>query len=681
MYDKPERTIDIFGRNMYAYITSLHNDNLFNFAQLLVLGYTMIKTGSIADRICIVSNDIADEYIEILQLFFQIVRMVDHKINNNSYLKYYALNFTNYKKIIIINPNFVILQNPDFLFTLRTPAAYFESDQYISTELLVLEPIIDDFDSMLFDLSHSMISLTESEYIFNRFHSRHWNKINGDYFYNRSNIININNVRYIYYQVSPVNIVLADLHKDDIYLIWYDSYKSLLSSYPNLITKPLLNGPNRVLTQIMRNFMSRPEANIETDIINIKNVYQTNEIHINLQKYYHILKDIEPRMEFGSDPDLIDDYDYMQPIKKLNEIYKSEYLNNLKKYTTSDSIPLHSYGYMDITDREQIFLIYLKSKKYINYIVLDGDMNNDNNKLKVDELRLNGIYYIKTLNLTKKMYENLFFFIKDDMTYDNRIKELDLISFVEKQVTFVFYKDVHENYRSIRLGELIFNQNNTELLKTQDIRGLSSPFMNKNLLYIHTLRNWLYSNMSQIEIERFVFFGDVVLGTNGIKLINKIEGVFVSIGNDSSEYEKNLEELISDNLCKKSGFHFTRITKENSPDFKKYHERIFNRIKEQSESVDLVFNPSNYYNFYGLKILKMDLNILHMELQKEIDLKTDIVMTNIINKPFISRLISYDADKRIIRTNKKFKLSDIDIKNIRNNARNKYIKNYINMLI
>ena len=30
MYDKPKKNINMFGKNIYAYITSLHIDNLFN---------------------------------------------------------------------------------------------------------------------------------------------------------------------------------------------------------------------------------------------------------------------------------------------------------------------------------------------------------------------------------------------------------------------------------------------------------------------------------------------------------------------------------------------------------------------------------------------------------------------------------------------------------------------------
>jgi hypothetical protein len=69
-----------------------------------------------------------------------------------------------------------------------------------------------------------------------------------------------------------------------------------------------------------------------------------------------------------------------------------------------------------------------------------------------------------------------------------------------------------------------------------------------------------------------------------------------------------------------------------------------------------------------------------MNFQNDIDLKTDVVMTNVINKNILSRLISFDKNKRIIHTNKKFKLTDNDIKKIKIHAKNNYIKKYINEL-
>ena len=111
MYDKPNKMINMYGKNIYAYVTYLNNNNIHIFPQLLTFAYSLMRCGSRVDKICIVSNDISDDYVIILQKFFIVYRIVDIIINGESYIKYYALTMTQYKKILIIHPNFVILQN------------------------------------------------------------------------------------------------------------------------------------------------------------------------------------------------------------------------------------------------------------------------------------------------------------------------------------------------------------------------------------------------------------------------------------------------------------------------------------------------------------------------------------------------------------------------------------------
>ncbi len=546
MYDKPNRTIDIYGNNIYAYVTSLHKNNLFNFPKLLVLAYTLIKTGSKTDRVCIVSNDISDDYIDVLKLFYKVIKSIDYDIHNTSYLKYMSLNLTNYKKILIINPNFLILYNPDFLFKLHAPSAYFKSSNYISNELILLEPEINQFDTMISILSNQMSRVDESEFIYNYYYSRKWNQIEKDYFYQGTNLINIDRIKYIYYTFSPINITFADINIDDIYLLWFNIYEEMLGHFPHLISNNLLSGTNKMLTHIMKNKLSRSTTLKETEISDIKNIYETNEIHINLKKYYHILRDFEP---------LLND----------NIVNSSESEKNI--------------------NNDDEMLSYIKS------------VNGNNISIHINENLNENIIYKKILKCSKKVYQNLNFFKLQNISYNERIQNTINDDFIELEIKFIKNKEKNLNI-NMNLAEQILCKNNLEFLENLDIESLIKPNMNINLLYIHTLCNWINSNLTIYEKDRFILFGDIHQGSLGKKVINKIEGIFMSNGNDSSEYEKNLENLINENLCGKNGFHFTRITKENSKEFNKYHKNIYDSIK----------NKENYYYFYGLKI-SLDLNI------------------------------------------------------------------------
>ena len=138
-----------------------------------------------------------------------------------------------------------------------------------------------------------------------------------------------------------------------------------------------------------------------------------------------------------------------------------------------------------------------------------------------------------------------------------------MIFTVKLALSIVFVKDKSDNYElQLRMCDLLLNQNNLHRLKHQNIRNLSSSFFGKSNLYINTLRNWINTNLSPLEKERLILFGDIVLTSYGIKTINKIEGIFISIGDDFSEREKNIEEQINNvfnNIDSK--FYFTLITR------------------------------------------------------------------------------------------------------------------------
>jgi len=695
MYEKPNKMINMYGSNKYAYVTYLHSKNIHIFPQLLVLAYSLIRSGSHSDRICIVSSDIDMKYVDILKKFYKIYQITDIVINGDSFIKFFSLTLTQYKKILLINPYFVILQNPDFLFKLETPAGYFKFKK-LNGDLLLLTPEVDVFDSMIFDMRNSLMKIDQLDYIYNKYFIYHWNQISPEYFYVNQKIFNIDKVMYIYYTSSPINIIMADMNKDDIYITWYNIYKEMLENYPDLIINPLLSDTNRTLTMVLKSSsLSRPtEAIIETDIAGIKNLYETSEIHKNLAKYYYLDTQNDPKLDIDILFDDIEEYNYIQPIKKLYEEFKNPYIENLTQYTTSEMKGLHIYNYMDINDRDYIMMIYMRCFKDIKIEIFNGDAHK--NELKIDELKSKGIYYIKTLFLSKKEYENLLFMINQKLNYQNRIEEIEKMNLSEEnEITFVFVKDKSDNYElQLRLCDLLLNQNNLHRLKHQNIRNLSSSFFGKSNLYINTLRNWINVNLSPLEKERLLLFGDIILTSYGIKTINKIEGVFISIGDDFSERDKNIEEQINNvfnNIDTK--FYFTLITKENTKEYNKHHKKLIDKIKQKAgvnNTADLVTNPKFYMNYKGLKLLSNELNMIWLNEQTEIKKDTDIVMSNIINKNVLSRYANYDNDKKEIiinniqpnklKPNKKFKLNEKKIQRIKNLATQNYIKQYINNL-
>jgi hypothetical protein len=688
MYDKPEKTINMYGYNIYAYITYLNNSTLFNLPQLLIFAYSLIRCGSYADRVCIITNDISEDYVMLLQKFYIIIRVTDIHIHGVSYIKYFGLGLTQYKKILIINPNFVVLQNPDTLFMLRAPAGHFTNNHLIP-DLILLQPSVGSFDSMIFSMRHSLIKIDEGDYIYNKFYEYHWIKIDPSYLYQNQIIYNLNKVTYIYYTTNPSQTILADIHADDIYMVWFNMYKQMLEKYSDMITNPLLSSTNKILTNIIktRGLQRNTDAINDTEIAGLKNIYDTGEIHLNLLKYYHQDK-LNENINDNNDLLLndVENFDYMNCISKLYDYFNNNYYKSLTRYTTSEDKSLHFYNYIDINDRDNIMRLYMKCNKKISIEILKGDINDDNNKKLIDNFKLEGLYYIKNIIMTKKEYENLLFMLDYKTNYINRINKIDNTQIDDNnKLIFCIVNKESDNYnKTMELGDLILNENNLHRLKNQDIRNISTPFFTKSNLYIETLKNWINDNLSPLERERLILFGDIVLDSYGIKTINKIEGVFISIDHDNSEIEKNLETQINQVLNNTSTrLFFCNITKENTKDYNKYHKKIIDEIKIKAgidKTSELISNPQLFSTYRGLKMITLEYNMIWLEHQKKINYTTDVIMANRINKNILSRFAYYDNNK-IKSQSKTLKISDKELNLIKKNASHNYIKKFIIDLI
>ena len=216
------------------------------------------------------------------------------------------------------------------------------------------------------------------------------------------------------------------------------------------------------------------------------------------------------------------------------------------------------------------------------------------------------------------------------------------------------------------------------------MRNIATPFFSKSNLYIETLKNWIFSNFTLLEQERLILFGDIVLNSYGIKTNDNICGIFVSIDNDNTEYEKNIESTINQDLYNEdTKLFFCKIVKENSKEYKIY-KKIIEDIKIKAgidKTSELVSNP-NYFSIYkGLKILNLELNMIWLEHQNKNILKTDIVMVNKINKNILSRFANFnELNNNIIINNNKIKINDKDMIKIISTAKKNYIKQYVKLL-
>ena len=179
----PDDMIDSNGQKNYAYVTTVMLGDKY-VAAAIVLAESIRKLGSMADLVVLITNDVSTEGVEILKRFYDHVINVEYvnfenyekKIQGNpSYLdlvftKFHVFNLVQYKKILLIDADTIILKYPDHLFTLDTPAGVFLPNKkdiigYNNEGRYIYDKKIEWFDKYCDCCSHGKLipkSITDS---------------------------------------------------------------------------------------------------------------------------------------------------------------------------------------------------------------------------------------------------------------------------------------------------------------------------------------------------------------------------------------------------------------------------------------------------------------------------------------------------------------------------------------
>ena len=143
----PNDMINLDGTKNYAYVTLVMIGDKY-IAGAIVLAESIRKIGSMADLVVLVTNDVSIEGKEILKKFYDHVIDVDYinvenwrtKVQKHRpyldlvFTKFHVFNLIQYKKILLIDADAIILKHPDHIFTLKTPAGVYlpNKDEIIS---------------------------------------------------------------------------------------------------------------------------------------------------------------------------------------------------------------------------------------------------------------------------------------------------------------------------------------------------------------------------------------------------------------------------------------------------------------------------------------------------------------------------------------------------------------------
>ena len=136
--ETPKDMINLDGGKNYAYVTTVMLGDKY-VAPAIVFAESVRKLGSMADLVVLITHDVSTEGKEILKMFFDYVINVEYinfencetKIKGNPsyfdlvFTKFHVFNLIQYKKILLIDADTIILKYPDHIFTLNAPAAVY----------------------------------------------------------------------------------------------------------------------------------------------------------------------------------------------------------------------------------------------------------------------------------------------------------------------------------------------------------------------------------------------------------------------------------------------------------------------------------------------------------------------------------------------------------------------------
>lgn len=146
-YPDPDIMVDKNGKALYAYVCLVMLGDRY-ISAAIVLAYSIRKLGSKADLVVLVTNDVSDEGKKILAIYFDHIIEIDYvdipnwrtKIQKQRkylelvFTKFHIFKLTQYKKILLIDADAIVLRYPDHLFTLNAPAGcYLKNKEYIIT--------------------------------------------------------------------------------------------------------------------------------------------------------------------------------------------------------------------------------------------------------------------------------------------------------------------------------------------------------------------------------------------------------------------------------------------------------------------------------------------------------------------------------------------------------------------
>ena len=534
-------------KKYYAYVTMMTDIKYLPGA--LVFAESLNKLGSLTDIVIMITQNISDDIKELLKRYYTHIIIINTiKSVDIIFNKIHSMRLIEYKKIILIDIDAIILKYPDNLFTLETPAGVQipantkiftdinKKDNYIRwfdnnkdykniySGLLLLEPNLNKYEEILIDINkkrynsfkdlcnnldnyYNNITNIESKYVGICSYLDSWDDLYGlqyigdkPFFYESKFPIeerierNDNKLWFYYYR-------LITIKNDDLYFLENKMLKEV-----NILSKYYLNNISRNIITINR--LLKDKINTKTHDkykTRLNKIFKTTLINKNLEYYYiNITREYEI----------------------LNLLYIQE---DLLKNTNIN------YKIIKKEKNEDLLRKYIITNDKVNIIFMIDNLNSEIDNLNVDIIKKN-IIFKKDYKLDSEQLKNILYNVDTTYVYEERFKTfsknykdnkiiLRLIIFeLPVDYKFNFKNDnnlkIFQNIISkLKIVSIFFNDNSLKKVLDNSI-NFQEKYKNifENLKY-QSLLKWIYNNYTGDKIEKLLVLEHINIEDNNTKYI------------------------------------------------------------------------------------------------------------------------------------------------------------------
>ena len=550
--------IGLNGNKNYAYTTILYADECV--AGAIVLADSIRKLGSLADLVVLITSAVSEEATELLKKFYDhIIKINDEDVTNTDFIKLNAFNLTQYKKVLLIKSESIILKYPDYLFTLTTPACIYLPDtlkykedgkndqenkmkwfkkycEYCSNGklipksitdkmhknnnfrildgLLLLEPNKNEYNAIIKDLKNSKYTTEQYliqkysgmwisvEPIFLGYHGfMHWPILFGIQFSSKPFIL-------------ESEIPLEERLKYEDLQLWYKYYSDIINRYPDLLASKAMKDANDIskyfiapLSRKIIQFKKILSEGLEISVsrlFNIKNPKNYYYYHVNISKEYD-----NDEINYLFEDDFITNM-INGILKKTNSPYWSNILknindtnNNIIDNTISNKINSKILNKFKTEDKENVLSYYTKINSNVCIILVITTTKNEENFWLNNNLITN-ILYQKDINLDGITLKNVLFNINQIYSYDERIKLLDSLynNTTEYKIRILLYKTIVDcNLKGNNKDIYVFSDTNSKVRTLSVLLNDNTlnKFINRQIVFIPFSKTTLYKTVLENE--------------------------------------------------------------------------------------------------------------------------------------------------------------------------------------